>query len=346
MASLRDEPFGNLADGTAIRRFTLKGNNGMLVRLLEIGAIVSELHVPDVNGDFTDVVLGFDTLAEYEANPAYFGCATGRVANRIDEGRFELDGTTYELVVNDPPNHLHGGEGGFHRAYWKAEPVDSPQPTVHFHYVSADGEDGYPGELSTDIDYTLTDEGGLRIEYTATTDTSTILNLTNHSYFNLSGHDAGTILDHELNLNASKFTEPDANGLPTGRILPVAGTSLDFTNTHCIGERIDQLAGGYDHNYVLNGYDGESVRSIAIVNDPRSGRRMETLTSQPGVQLYTSNFLSDLHGKGGARYDKHGALCLETQHFPNAINQPDFPSIILHPGERYRHTTEYQFSAT
>ncbi len=347
MNNVTRDVFGTTSRGQQVAVFTLSNDNGVVVRLLEIGAIVAEVRVPDRNGKIADVALGFDTLAEYEVNPAYFGCATGRVANRIANGRFQLDGASYQLAINAPPNHIHGGEGGFHRAVWRGEPESVPEGgAVRFHYTSPDGEDGYPGELVCEILYTLTRASGLRIDYLARTDRPTPVNLTNHSYFNLIGHDGGSILDHVIRIRAASYTERDGTGIPTGSILPVAATPLDLQESTTVGDRIGELkdSDGYDHNFVIDRWDGLNCRMIAEVIEPRRGRRMEVHTTQPGVQFYTGNFLSGLAGKGGAVYNRHSGLCLETQHFPDSVNHPAFPTTILRPGELWRHTTEYRFS--
>ena len=327
--------------------FTLANDNGTVVRLLELGAIVAEVRVPDRNGDIADVVLGFSGLEDYEVNPPYFGCATGRCANRIAGGRFDLDGETYQLAINAPPNHIHGGEGGFHKAIWQGEPESAHDgPAVRFRHLSTDGEDGYPGELACEILYTLTQANGLRIDYLAHTDRPTPVNITNHSYFNLAAHDAGNIADHVIRIRASAYTEPDDNGVPTGTILPVEGTPLDLQNATVIGDHIDEVpdCDGYDHNFVIDRWNGDTCRMIAEVIEPRRGRRMEVHTTMPGVQFYTGNFLSGISGKDGAVYNRHAGLCLETQHFPDAVNHDNFPSCILRPGETWRQTTEYRFT--
>ena len=346
MSGLTRDLFGATAASGEVAVFTLTHDGGAVVRLLEIGAVIAGFEVPDRTGVMADVVLGFDTVAEYEANPAYFGCATGRVANRIAGGRFELDGRVVQLAVNSPPNHIHGGEGGFHRALWRGEAEDTLEgPGVRFRRVSPDGEDGYPGTLSVEILYTLTRANGLRIDYLATTDRPTPVNLTNHSYFHLGGHGAGSVLDHVISIKASRCTARDDTGLP-GAIQPVEGTPLDLRDPARVGGRIDALSasGGFDHNYVVDRWDGEACRLVAEVIEPLKGRRMEVFTTQPGVQLYTANVLGPTRGKAGAAYDRHCALCLETQHFPDSVNRPDFPNTILRPGQIYRETTEYRFS--
>jgi len=313
------------------------------------GAIVTEIDVPDRNGKLADVVLGFDDLQGYLGSHPYFGAATGRVANRIAKGEFSLDGKEYKLAVNNPPNTLHGGLKAFDKVVWKVEDVTGAGgPSVRMFYLSRDGEEGFPGNLSVSVTYTVLPVSELKIDYTATTDKATPVNLTNHSYFNLAGPASGPILGHEVMLTADRYTPVDETMIPTGEIKPVQGTPLDFTKPATIGSRIDQLQGepkGYDHNYVLGG-DNQRPVLAARVREPRSGRVLEMLTTEPGVQLYTANFLDGtLKGKGGVVYKKHQAFCLEAQHFPDSVHHPSFPSIILRPGERYTQTTIYRFSA-
>lgn len=345
------ETFGVTRDGQQVHRYTLKNRHGMTARLITYGATLTELHVPDREGNFADVVLGFDSLEQYETQSPYFGCTTGRVANRIANGTFQLDGRTYTLARNNGPNHLHGGEKGLDKRVWSATEVNTPDgPGVRFTYLSPDGEEGYPGNVQITVQYTLTDDNELRIEYWATTDAPTPINLTNHSYFNLSGQHTSNILNHVLRINASHYTPTDEMLIPTGQIAPVAGTPVDFTTPRAIGERIDQMKpttgnppGGYDLNYVLND-DGTPLRRAATLYDPESGRIMQVLTNEPGIQFYSGNFLDGtLRGKGGVIYNKHAALCLETQHFPNSVNQPSFPSIIVRPGETYHSICIYKF---
>jgi aldose 1-epimerase len=335
--------FGELPDGKPVHLYTLTNANGLVAKITTYGTILTELHVPDRNCKMTDVVLGYDSLAPYLKPHPYFGATVGRVANRIAKGTFVLDGQTYHLATNNGPNHLHGGLKGFDKAVWKAEPQAAA--AVKFSYVSPDGEDGYPGTLQTTVTMTLTDANELRIDYAALTDKPTPVNLTNHSYFNLAG--SGDILGHELTLNADNVTAVDDTLIPTGALTPVAGTPLDFRTPKAIGSRFSELnvtPVGYDNNYVLNG-GGKSLASAARVFEPNTGRVMEVLTTQPGVQLYTANWLDgSLIGKGGVAYRQHAALCLETQHFPDSINHPNFPSVVLRPGEKYRQTTVHKFS--
>src|SRR6185503_506317 len=310
------------------------------------GAIVSELQVPDRNGKAADVVLGFEKLEDWLKNPAYFGCVVGRVANRIAQGKFRLEGKEYTLATNNGPNHLHGGDRGIDKRIWKGEVVPGPVPSVKLGYRSADGEEGYPGNLDVTVTYSLTDENELKIDYQAVSDKLTPVNLTNHAYFNLAGEGTGTILDHELHLEAGRYTPVDATLIPTGEILGVKGTPLDFQKPTAIGARIAELKGepgGYDHNFCLDSTSGKLARA-GVVRDPKSGRTMEILTTEPGIQFYTGNFLDgSLRGKSGKAYQKNYGLCLETQHFPDSFNHPHFPSTLLKPGATYRSTTVYRF---
>ncbi len=325
--------------------FVATNGHGMTARWYSRGATLAELHVPDRRGNLADVVLGFDDVAGYgSGRNHHFGCTTGRYANRIKHGQFTLDGVEYQLPINNGPNHLHGGiKRSLDKVMWSGERL-ADHLGVRFKYTSPDGEESFPGELSITVTYILTDDNQLRIEYEATTDKPTIVNLTNHSYFNLAGHGSGTILDHELRIDADRYTVVDEHCIPTGEIAPVANTPFDFRSRHKIGDRIGEMGGGYDHNYVLNGEWG-TVREIAEVLDPRSGRRMRVLTDQPGVQFYTANGLSGETGKGDTPYGKHGSFCLETQNFPDAPNQPGFPSAVLRPSDTYRHTCIYAFEA-
>jgi aldose 1-epimerase len=338
--------FGKTQDGTPVDVYTLTNAGGSVAKIMTYGATLIQLRVPDREGKLADVVLGFDNLDGYLAGHPFFGSTVGRYANRIAKGKFTLDGKEYTLAVNNGPNHLHGGTKGFDKAVWKAEVVGSGEgPSVRFSHVSPDGDEGYPGTLNVTVVYTLTDRNELRIDYTATTDKATQINLTNHTYFNLKG--GGDVLGHELRLYANQYTVPDDTLIPTGEIKAVRDTPLDFTNTHLIGTRIKQLPasiGGYDHNFVING-GGGSLAPAARVYEPTTGRVMDVLTTQPGVQLYTANFLDgSLKGKGGVAYNKYAAFCLETQHFPDSPNKPSFPSTVLRPGQTFRSTTVYRFS--
>ncbi len=346
--SLERMDFGKTPDGTAVDLYVLASGK-MTVKVITFGAIVTEIDVPDRNGKQANVVLGFDDLAGYLGGHPYFGAATGRVANRIAKGRFTLDGQEYKLAVNNPPNTLHGGNKGFDKVVWKAEDASGPAgPAVKLSYLSRDGEEGFPGNLSVSVTYTVTDALELKIDYTATTDKATPLNITNHSYFNLAGPAAGSILGHELMLAADQYTPVDDTLIPTGEIATVKGTPLDFTSPAPLGARIKQIKGepgGYDHNYVLRG-DGKTPALAAKVREPGSGRMLEMFTTEPAVQLYTSNFLDGtLKGKDGVIYKKHQAFCLEAQHYPDSVNHASFPSTILRPGATYTQTTIYRFSA-
>ena len=340
--------FGRLPDGTAADLYTLTNTRGMVAKVTNYGTILTELHVPDRDGKPEDVVLGFDNLEQYLKRHPYFGCTTGRVANRIAGGRFMLEGKPYSLAVNNGLNALHGGTRGFDKALWKATPLRGA--AVRFNYTSADGEEGYPGELAVTVIMKLTDAGEFLIDYTATATRATPINLTNHSYFNLAGR--GDIKGHRLMIAADFYTPKSPTDVPTGEVRPVKGTALDFTRSRVVGTRFASLGGkpqGYDHNFVLRG-DGTNSGQPAFcarVEEPRSGRVMEVFTTEPGVQLYTANWLDgSLVGKGGAVYGRHSGLCLEAQHFPNSINIPHFPSTILRPGETYHQLTIHQFSVT
>jgi aldose 1-epimerase len=348
--SVKKEAYGKTNDGEEVDQYILTNSSGMTAKIITYGAILTELDVPDREGKPDEVVLGFDTLKEYMTENPFFGATVGRVANRIAKGKFTLDGKEYKLAVNNGPNALHGGLKGFDKVEWKAEPKTEPNgAAVELRHVSKDGEEGYPGNVTVTVIYTLTNNNSLRIDYTATTDKATPINLTNHTYFNLSGTKSGDILNHELMIAADKYTPADDTLIPTGEIKPVKDTPLDFTKPHRIGERIDQLkdypGGGYDHNFVLDG-GGKELALTARVSEPKTGRIMEMYTTEPGVQLYTGNYLNGkLKGRGGVAYQKHAGFCLEAQHFPDAVHHDNFPSIILKPGESYKQTTIYKFSA-
>ncbi len=344
--SVTKEVFGKLDDGRQVDVFTLTNANGVKAKVMTLGATLVSLDVPDKDGNFSDVVLGFDTAAEYPQKSPYFGCTTGRFANRIAKGKFTLDGVEYTLATNNGENHLHGGTAGFDKVIWKAAEIDIPDgDAVEFTYLSVDGEEGFPGNLSCIVTYKLTDDDELSFCYKATTDKATVLNLTNHTYWNLAGHDSGTILAHEMKITADSYTVVDEGSIPTGEIRDVEGTVMDFRTPQAVGLRIDEIPGdpgGYDHNYVLNGRGGLAL--AAKVTEPKSGRVMEVFTTDPGVQLYTGNYLDGISGKGGANYQSRDALCLETQHFPDSPNQPGFPSTVLRPGEEYKHLTVHKFT--
>jgi len=313
-------------------------------KITPYGGILTELHVPDRAGKTADVVLGFKDLSGYLAGHPYFGSTIGRFGNRISQARFTLDGKEYRLAANNGENHLHGGIRGFDKVLWAAEPFTSGKDAgLRLSYTSPDGQEGYPGKLDVVLVYTLTATGDLRLDFTATTDAATPVNLTHHSYFNLKGEGQGTILDHQVQLFCDRYTPVGADLIPTGQVLPVAGTPLDFTTPHLIGERIAQVPGGYDHNFLFP--EGSGLRQVARVVEPASGRTMEVLTTEPGTQLYTGNFLDGtLTGKAGAKYPQHGGFCVEPQKCPDSPNQPGFPSCILRPGDTYRHTIVYRFA--
>lgn len=346
-ASVTSEPWGKTAAGEEVRLFTLKNAKGMEARITNWGGIIVSLKVPDKTGALADVVLGFDTLEPYLGKHPHFGCITGRYANRIGGASFVIDGVQHQVTANSGKNHIHGGTVAFDKKLWQAA-VLPEHNAVEMRYTSADGEEGFPGKLDCTVTYTLTEAGGLRIDYRAVTDKPTVVNLTNHSYFNLAGEGAGDILGHELTIPAEQFTATDDALIPTGELESVIGTPLDFTTPHVIGERIDAsfkplVQGiGYDHNYVLK---GAGMKPAARVKDPKSGRVMEVSTTDPAVQLYTGNHLKGVKGKGGHGYEKRHGFCLETQKYPDSPNKPQFPSAVLRPGETYQHTTLFQFSA-
>lgn len=342
--------FGKTSKGETVQAFTLKNANGMQAKLITRGATLTHLLVPGKDGQLADVVLGFDDVQGYESDAnQYFGCTTGRVANRIAKGQFTVDGKSYQVAVNNGPNHLHGGtKRSLDKVIWEAEPIKGKHgDAVRFHYLSPDGEEGFPGNLDITVTYTLTDNNELRIDYLATTDKPTPINLTNHSYFNLSGAGSPSILDHLLTIHAAKYTPTDEHLIPTGKIDSVEGTPLDFRTEQSVGKRIAEViatpALGYDHNYVID-RQGDGLVTAAVVRDPQSGRVMTVKTTEPGVQLYTGNHLFGQKGKEGKAYPQRSALCLETQHFPDSVNHDNFPSTILKPGERYTQTTIYAFS--
>jgi aldose 1-epimerase len=351
MASVTSGQFGQLPDGTPVEMYTLTNANGMELKAITYGGIITSLRVPDRNGEFDDIVLGYDDLAGYlEENP-YFGAIIGRYGNRIAGGRFSLDEHDYALATNNGPNHLHGGNAGFDKVPWQAEPFEQGDSVgLVFSYSSPDGEEGYPGNLEARVTYTLTGDNELVFDYYAVTDRPTPVNLTQHSYFNLAGHASGDILGQELMINADNFTPVDSTLIPTGEIAHVAGTPFDFRSATAIGASIDQDAdqlrygSGYDHNFVLNRSDSAFTHA-ALVYDPQTGRSMDIYTTEPGIQFYSGNFLDgSITGKGGHAYQHRSGFCLETQHFPDSPNKPEFPSTILRPGEEYRSTTTYVFS--
>ena len=352
-AGVSRAPWGKMPDGTAVDIYTLRNAHGVEVKAITYGGIIQSVRVPDRKGAFDDVVLGFETLEGYLAEHPYFGAIVGRYGNRIGKAQFSLDGQTYKLAANDGPNHLHGGVKGFDKVLWKAEETRSAAgPGVTFTRVSPDGEEGYPGSLKVSVTYTLTDRNELIVEYLATTDKRTPVNLTQHSYFNLAGQASGDILGHELTLNADRYTPVDSRLIPTGELAPVDGTPFDFRKPAAIGARINgnhpqlEVGRGYDHNWVLS-RKGDGLQLAARVVEPKTGRTLEVSTTEPGIQFYAGNFLDGkLTGKGGAVYRHRTGFCLETQHFPDSPNKPQFPSTILEPGAEYRSRTVFRFGTS
>jgi len=349
---VKKQLYGKMPDGTPVDLYLLTNANGMEARLITYGGAVVSLTAPDRHGALADVVLGMDTLDGYRTQTAFFGALIGRYGNRIGGAKFTLEGKTYHLPANDGPNTLHGGPLGFDKRVWQAREVPSAEgPAVEFTYVSKDGEEGFPGTLTAKVVYTLTNKNELKIDYTATTDKPTVVNLTNHSYFNLKGAGEGDVLGHDVTIYASRFTPVDATLIPTGELRAVKGTPFDFTKSTAIGARIDsddqqiKIAGGYDHNWVLD-KAGAGLSKAAEVYEPKTGRVLEVWTTEPAMQFYTGNFLDGtIHGKGGKVYPRRGAFCMETQHYPDSPNHPAFPSTELKPGATYHTTTIYSFSA-
>ncbi len=345
MLTVQSEPFCQTEDGREITSFSLRNQKGMTVGLINRGGILTSVNVPDRSGQFANVTLNFTDPADYLVNGPYFGGICGRFANRIAKGKFSLDDHEYTLFLNNGENHLHGGKEHFMKKLWKAETFQTDKVVgVKLSYSSPDKEEGFPGNLKTIVTYSLNNENELTIDYAATTDKPTVLNLTNHAYWNLAGAANGTVLDHQLTLFCDQYLPVDEGSIPTGELAPVAGTCMDFTKGEAIGTRIDQPvngAGGYDHCYIVNGNSG-SLRPVARIVERRSGRVMEISTTEPGVQLYTGNHLNGSPETGNAV--KHGAFCLETQHFPDSPNRPEFPTTRLNPGETYHQTTVHKFS--
>jgi aldose 1-epimerase len=347
------QPFGRTPEGADVDIFTLRGDSPTTVRITNFGGAIVSVEAPDRNGKLADVVLGFPHLTGYVEDRSHQGALVGRYANRIGKAQFTLEGKTYKLAANNGPNHLHGGISGFGRKVWGARVVNGAHgESLELSLLSPDNDEGYPGSLNVKVVYSLKADGGLEMDYSATTAKTTVVNLTNHAYFNLAGEGTGDILGHELLLEADQFTPVDATLIPTGELRAVKGTPLDFTKPTLIGARIDdpyeQLAkgGGYDHNWVVRGAPGK-LRLAARVTEPKSGRVLEVLTTQPGIQLYTGNFMDgSMKGKSGGAYTRRGAFCLETQHFPDSPNQPKFPSTVLKPGETYHEVTVYRFTAS
>lgn len=345
-----------MVDRPSVAVYTLTNSAGMTAKILSLGGIIHSIEVPDRHGTLANVVLGLPAADDYLARHPYFGCITGRYANRIARGAFTLDGQTYQLAINNPPNALHGGIKGFDKHVWDAEEVSAPGTQgVKFSRVSPDGEEGFPGNLAVSVTYTLTGDNALRLDYRATSDKPTILNLTNHVHFNLAGEGSGSIDQHLLQINAGHYTPVDTTLIPTGQIAPIAGTPLDFRTPHTIGARIRDghpqlvIGRGYDHNFVLDHPDpaNRSLLPAATLVDPGSGRRLDLSTTQPGVQVYTGNFFDGTNlGASGHMYRQGDGIALETQHFPDSPNQPHFPSTILRPGEEFASTTIFAFSVT
>ncbi|MFL6449315.1 MAG: aldose epimerase family protein [Bryobacteraceae bacterium] len=346
---IRRETWGTDSSGQAVSLYTLTNSAGTEAKITDFGGRIVSLKTADRNGSFTDVVLGFDNLDGYLKKNPFFGALVGRYANRIANGRFELNGHTYELARNNGPNALHGGSRGFDKVVWESQIVDTGNGlALELEYLSKDGEEGYPGTLKAWVTYSLNENNELGIQYRASTDKDTVLNLTNHSYFDLTGQFAGNILDHHVTIHADRFTPVDSNLIPTGELRDVSGTPFDLRHGERIGAHIDEdyeqlkLGWGYDHNFVLNGH---GLRLAASVVDPATGRKLEVLTTQPGVQFYTGNRLDgSVTGKGGVTYKFRFGFCLETQHFPDSPNKPDFPSTVLKPGDQFHETTIFRFT--
>ena len=347
--SVTTSSFGVLPDGKAVTRYTLRNVNGTELSVINYGGIITSLKTIDKQGKFADVVLGYDSLSSYLKSSPYFGALIGRYGNRIAKGKFSIDGTSYTLATNNNENHLHGGVKGFDKVFWNIEMLPD-SASLKLNYISADGEEGYPGTLNTEVIYTLTDADELKIDYHATTDKKTIVNLTQHTYFNLTGDANQDILNHELMMDAPQFLPVDKTLIPTSELKSVTGTPFDFTMLTSIGSRISQddeqlkFGMGYDHCWVLNAYDGKTLRKVAELYEPTTGRVIEVSTTEPGLQFYSGNFLDGtLVGKGGIAYKQHSGLCLEAQHYPDSPNKSSFPSVQMNPGEKYFTTTVYKF---
>jgi aldose 1-epimerase len=347
-ASVKKEVYGDI-DGHGVERYTLTNKNGLWLNVITYGAIITELHVPDKAGKLGDIVLGFDKLEDYVKSSPYFGATVGRVANRIGNAKFELEGKTYQLAANDKPHHLHGGKKGWDKVVWNAEPVEGATDgaALKLTYTSPDGEEGYPGTVTATTLYTLTDDNALKVEMSATTDKPTLVNMAHHSYWNLAGHTSGSIKDHVLQLNASQYT-PAVGFVPNGQIATVKDTPFDFSSPKAIGKDLLAAGGkptGFDHNWVVEG-DAHKLRTVAKLSDPSSGRVMTIEADQPGIQFYSGNFLDGTAiGKGGTAYPQYSGLCLETQKFPNSINVPEWRNeVILAPGQSYKHVMIHRFS--
>lgn len=342
---IKKESFGITNDGKEVFLFSLGNDRDLTVQITNYGGTITSLKTPDGKGHIDDIVLGFGSLNGYLQEEPYLGALIGRYGNRIAKGRFSLNGTEYKLAINNGENSLHGGIVGFDKVVWDVTEINTASEVgLKLSYLSKDGEEGYPGNLHTVVHYLLNNENELTIRYEAVTDKATVINLTNHSYFNLKGEGSGDILDHAMMINAAKYTIVSDSLIPTGEVRAVQGSPMDFTAPQIIGSRIQQVDGGYDHNYVLN-KTGNELSLAAKVSEPNSGRIMEVFTTEPGMQFYSGNFLDGtLTGKAGRNYGKHAGFCLETQHFPDSPNQPDFPTTVLNPGETYQQSTIYKFS--
>ncbi|MBP7497523.1 MAG: galactose mutarotase [Bacteroidales bacterium] len=344
-ATITKESFGKTDSGQEVYLWTIENKKGIKMKVSNYGGIITELYTPDKSGKFEDIVLGYNRLNDYIKETPYFGALIGRYANRIAKGQFKLDGKKYLLKQNNNGNHLHGGLKGFDKVVWKAEEINDPNKTgLKLKYLSKDGEEGYPGNLNVTVEYILDDNNQLVINYNATTDKATPVNLTHHSYFNLTGSAKADVLGHKVIINADRYTVVDKNLIPTGVLAKTAGTAFDFTEFHTIGERIAEVDGGYDHNFVLN-TNTDKLSLAAKVIEPVSGRTLEVYTTEPGLQFYSGNFLDgSITGKNDIKYNKHYGFCMETQHFPDSPNHPKFPAVILKPGDVYKHTCIYKFS--
>jgi aldose 1-epimerase len=344
--SIDKKPYGKMPDGAEVDLYTLTNAHGLKVKIMTYGATITAVEIPDRDGKPSNVVLHLDALADYVKGHPFFGSTVGRYANRIAKGKFTLDDRQYTLATNNNENHLHGGVQGFDKKVWKAKPVGTVDAVgVAFTCTSADGDEGYPGAMMASVTYSLTDRNELKMEYSATVDKPTIVNLTNHSYWNLAGAGSGDVLDEEVMLNADGYLPVDDGLIPLGKIMPVKNTPMDFVSKPMtIGSRIAEVKGGYDHCYVLNKKEAGKLSLAAKITDPKSGRMMEILTDQPGIQFYTGNFLDGTIKAGGKSYPKNGGFCLETQRYPDSPNQPQFPSAVLRPGETYTHVTVHKFS--
>ncbi len=343
--TVQKESWGKTSEGAAIDLYTLDNGKGLRVKIMTYGATITAVETLNRDGKPANITLAMDSLDGYLKGVPYFGATVGRYANRIAKGKFSIDGKQFTLATNNDANHLHGGVRGFDKVVWKAEPIEGDKSVgVKFSYESADGEEGYPGKLAAQVTYSITDGDELKMDYVAKTDKTTVLNLTNHTYWNLAGGTSGDILGQSLTLNASKYLPVDDGLIPTGELKDVKGSPMDFTAPHKIGERIAQVKGGYDHCYVLDRKDDKELSLAARVEDPKSGRVMEILTTQPAIQFYSGNFLDGTLKAGDKTYEKHGGFCLETQHYPDSPNRPEFPSVLLKPGETYEQHTVHKFS--